>query len=122
MAVRLYGTAYSPSVRDEIDVQGITKVGRNQVGKYSLQLLMVKAFQVQSKLPVHAKPAKDTTDVCVSRKHGPAKCIQHDAVSALPLDLGQRTKEFFEFFIIPFACGLECASAESVTQFSEGSV
>jgi hypothetical protein len=70
-------------------MQGVAKNRRDEIRERRLELLVVEATQLEPELPVGAEPRQRAADVCVDRKYSAAKRVHHDAVRALPVQLGE---------------------------------
>ena len=122
LAERLRALADGPPVLDEVDVQRVAQVGRDQLRELALELLVVESLQRQAQLAVRADPGQHAPDMRVGREDPAAERVHHHAVGALPLDLGQLAEERFQLLVRPVAGRLQRAGAEGLAQLAERAV
>ena len=73
----LFTSADGSTVLDQVDVQPMAQVRRNQVGEVGLQRLVVAAFQRKAELAIGAQPGEHAAHVGVGREDLPAERVQH---------------------------------------------
>src|SRR5439155_26921736 len=92
------------AVGNQIHMKGVPKVRWNQIGKNSLQLLVIQSLKREPEFAIDPQPGEDSADMGVGGEHLPPERVHHDAVGALPAYLRQRAKELLEFLVGPRTC------------------
>ena len=108
-----------PAVHHEVHVEGRTKRRGNEGGEHALQALVVEAGGVETQLVVDAKPREHATHVGVHGEHGTPECVEHDAVGALAVDLGERAQEVRELVVGPVTGARHVAAPETLADRRE---
>src|SRR5262249_48317706 len=96
IAQRAWTAADVPAVRDEIHVERVPQVRRDEIGQDRLQPLVIEASEGKAELPVRADAREHPADVCIHREDLAVERVHHDAVRALATYLGERAEELLE--------------------------
>src|SRR5262249_29404409 len=78
----------------EIDMQRVPEIRWHEPGKLGLELLVIESEEREPEFAVRPQAGKGAANVGIHGEHFPPERVHHDAVRALPADLGERAEKF----------------------------